>query len=97
MTNDITITLPKEDWIGLYYLAQLGIISAALNAHIESVKLKDTDQAFINEYNAMYNDYQKTVLDARSVGRDNQSSLELAFAALDGIRDTINSSPDESE
>ncbi len=86
MTNDITLTFSKEALAGIFCLAQMGIISADLNARIKDVILKKEDGNYVKEYYKFKDDWKGALDDARSIVADEKTSIVHAFTALDTIQ-----------
>ena len=91
MSDEITITLSKESLAGVYYLAEMGILSAEMNERIKDVVLKSDNGADIKDYYKIKDQWNNVLHDAVSIGVREETdkgtqlktSIALAFPALD--------------
>ena len=93
MSDEITITLSKESLAGVYYLAEMGILSAELNERIKDVVLKSEEGSDIKDYYKIKDQWSNVLRDAVSIGVKTETpegtqiktSIAMAFPALDQI------------
>ena len=77
MSNTININFEPDELAGLYFLAQLGLISVELNERIKSVKLKDESKDTRSDYREGILDFKETVAQLRSLPGGNGAKPAL--------------------
>lgn len=82
MPDKLSIDFTQEELVGIYFIAQTGIISSVLDELIKSVTLKDENKK--TDYREAHLDYKEMLMSIREMG-----GVKAGIDKLEEIRKTI--------